>query len=255
MSTQSYFEQRIYGELGITEEQNTVPLLWPSIHDLTAWHDTQLFGEDENGNIKIIVYDIDKRIITYKPDPKEKEYYNRYKPFQIVRLKFPETYIDKEGKEQTRKYLLPKGAGTYPYFPISVCDKYARGEPIHTLVLTEGYLKAAKGALCGLDVVGLSSITHVKDKETQTMYDDVIKLIKKCDVKNIILLFDGDCRQISLKDFEAKRDLIRRPKIFFDMVCKCRELLSDLKRNIYFATIRSSELRNQPKGLDDLLIS
>jgi hypothetical protein len=110
----SYFEQRIYGELGITPEQNTVPLLWPAIHELKSWHDTKLFDEDENGNIKIIVFDIDKKVITYKPNLNEKEYYNRFKPFQIVRLKEPETYTDKEGREQTRKYILPKGAGTYP---------------------------------------------------------------------------------------------------------------------------------------------
>ncbi len=255
MSTQSYFEQRIYGELGLAPEQNTVPLLWPAIHEMTSWHDTQLFEEDEHGNIKIIVYDIDKRVITYKPNPNEKEYYNRYKAFYIVRFKEPETYKDKDGQEHTRKYVLPKGAGTYPYFPVSLCDKYASGEKIHTLVLTEGYLKAAKGALCGLDVVGLSSITHVKDKETQTMYGDILKLIRKCAVENIIVLFDGDCRQISVKDLEAKRDLLRRPKIFFNMACKCRELLADLKRNMFFATIRSSELENQPKGLDDLLVA
>ena len=49
----SYFEQRIYGELGITPEQNAVRLLWPAIHGLTSWHDNKLFDEDENGNIKI----------------------------------------------------------------------------------------------------------------------------------------------------------------------------------------------------------
>ena len=151
-TNKSYFEQRIYGELGITPEQNTVPLLYPAIHGLTSWHDAKLFEEDENGNIKNIVYDIDKKIITYKPNPKEKEYYNRYKPFQIVRLKTPETYTDKEGKVQTRKYILLKGAGTYPYFPYPLCEKYAKGEKIHTLVLTEGYLKAAKAAQCGIDI-------------------------------------------------------------------------------------------------------
>jgi hypothetical protein len=32
-------------------------------------------------------------------------------------------------------------------------------------------------------------------------------------------------------------------------------LLADHKKNMYFATIRSNELKNQPKGLDDLLLS
>ncbi len=252
---QTFFERRIYGELGMTPEQNTVKLQWPAIHELTSWYDTQLFSEDENGNIQIIVYDIEKRVITYKPNKNEKEYYNRYKPFQIVRLKEPEVYTDKEGKEQVRKYVLPKGAGTYPLFPYPLCQRFEKGEKIHTLVITEGYLKAVKGALCGIDVVGLSSITHIKDKDTQTMYGDILKLIWKCNVENIIILFDGDCRQISTKDLVAERDLIKRPKIFFNMVCKCRELLADQKKNMYFATIRSNELKSQPKGLDDLLIS
>ena len=78
----TYFDQRIYGELGITPEQNAVKLLFPAIHGLTSWHDAKLFDEDENGNIKIIVYDIDKKVITYKPNPNEKEYYNRYKHFE-----------------------------------------------------------------------------------------------------------------------------------------------------------------------------
>ncbi|MDR2907664.1 MAG: hypothetical protein LBU91_06720 [Bacteroidales bacterium] len=53
---------------------------------------TKLFDEDEHGNIKIIVYDIDKKVITYKENPNEKWYYERWKPFQIVRLKTPETF-------------------------------------------------------------------------------------------------------------------------------------------------------------------
>ena len=253
--TGAYFEQRIFGELGLAPEENTVKLQWPAIHGLTSWHDAQLFEEDENGNIRIIVFDIDRKVITYKPNPNEREYYDRRKPFQIIRLKTPEIYTDKEGKEQTRKYVLPKGAGTYPYFSFQLCEKYAKGEKIHTLVLTEGYFKAAKGAMCGMDVVGFSSITHIKDKDTQTMYADVLKLIWKCNVENIIILFDGDCREISIKDLEAGRDLIRRPKGFFNQIHKYRELLADQKKNMYFATIKSEELPDRPKGLDDLLIS
>ena len=109
--------------------------------------------------------------------------------------------------------------------------------------------------MCGIDIVGFSSITHNKDKDTKTMYGDVLKLLWKCNIENIIILFDGDCRQISTKDLEAGRDLIRRPKTFFGQICKCRELLADHKKNMYFATIRSSELPDQPKGLDDLLLS
>ena len=251
----SYFHHRIHHQLGITPAQNLVQLQFPAIHGLKSWRQTNLFEEDPNGNIKITVFDIEKNIITYKPNPNEKEYYDRQKPYQITRLQTPETYIDKEGKAQTRKYILPKGAGTYPYFPYQLCEKYANAQKIQTLILTEGYLKAAKGAQCGIDVIGFSSITHNKDKETQTMYADVLKILWKCNVENIIILFDGDCRQISTKDLQAGRDLIRRPKTFFTQICKCRELLADHKKNIYFATIKTEDLPNNPKGLDDLLLS
>ena len=87
------------------------------------------------------------------------------------------------------------------------------------------------------------------------MYGDVLKVIWKCNVENLIILFDGDCRQISTKDLEAGRDLIRRPKMFFGQICKCRELLADHRKNMYFATIKSDEIPDNPKGLDDLLIS
>jgi len=251
----SYFDQRIFGELGLTPEQITRPLQWPAIHDMKSWHDTKLFDQDKEGNILITVFDVDRNVVTYKPDQKEKEYYNRYKPYQITRYKTPKTFADKTGTVDTQKYHIPKGAGTHPYFPYILCEKYAKAEKINTLILTEGAFKATKGALCGLDMVGFSSITHNKDKETQTMYADVLKIIKKCDVENIIILFDGDCRQISTKDLEAKRELSRRPKGFFNQIIKCRELLKDLDKNIWFATIKSDELKNNPKGIDDLLIS
>lgn len=254
-STLSFFEKRIYGELGLTPEQNVVELYYPGIHDTWMKNETKLFEEDEAGNIVIKVYDIEKKVITYKANKHEKEYYNRLNVFQIIRLKEPEIFKDKEGREKSRKYILPSSAGTYPYFPISLCDKYARAEKIKTLTLTEGYLKAAKGSLCGIDIVGLSSITHIKEKPTQMMYEDILKLIKRCEVENVIILFDGDCRQISLKDLEEGKDLIRRPQIFFNMVCKCRELLTDLKKNLYFSTIKSDEIPGNPKGIDDLLIS
>ncbi len=65
------------------------------------------------------------------------------------------------------KYQMPKGQGSYPFFPPALVGKYDRKEKIQTLFLTEGYIKAFKGAMHGVDVVGVASITHLKNKENR----------------------------------------------------------------------------------------
>lgn len=170
---------------------------------------------------------------------------NREQTFYITRLKEPKDDI---------KYLMPKGAGTYPFFPPALVDKFEKEEEIKTLVLTEGYFKAFKASLHGWDIVGLSSITHYADKKTKLMHPDIINLIQTCKVKNVVMLYDGDCLNISLKALETGDDLAKRPHIFQNSMLKIRELLTDMDVSIYFAHVMSDNFPNKPKGLDDLLI-
>lgn len=254
----SYFETRIYDELGLTDAQNTIKL---KIEDLEAGTNPtvthKIFAEDAEGNIEITPYTIDRELFQYdhpNADPTKANINNsRRKVFKIVRLKTPEVFTDKKGNEKVRKYNLPKGAGTLPFIPPGLLKKFEKKEKIITLSLTEGYFKAMAGDINGLDIVGLSSIQHYKEKETQMMYSGVLRIIKVCKVKNVIILYDGDARNISNKDLAAGRDLRRRPHGFISSALKVRELLKDSNVDIYYAEINSRKLnKGNPKGLDDL---
>ncbi len=245
----SYFEARM-DLLGVTPKNNKVSL-WQ--YDAEKRKDVlsefDIFSRGEKG-IDILVYDLSRSLIQFKPDGSRWS-----KKFIVTRLEHPE--VDKNGKQ--KKYNIPKGGGTHPFFPPAVVEKYDKKVVIDTLVITEGYFKAFKGSLHGMDVVGLSSITHYKDAKSQTIHEDVIKLIVRCKVKNIVLLYDGDCRNISLQALQDGKDIYSRPAGFFNSAKNIRDLLKDYLKehqiDIYFSHIKSDEIEGEPKGLDDLLIT
>ena len=111
-------------------------------------------------------------------------------------------------------------------------------------------------SLYGMDVVGLGSITLFADSNTKELYPDIKKLINTCKVRKVVLLYDGDCLNISEKALEKKQDLAKRPKTFYNAVKNTRDLLVDFSKvRIEFAYIRSDNLFGNPKGLDDLLLA
>jgi len=89
------------------------------------------------------------------------------------------------------------------------------------------------------------------------MYTDIISLIKKCKVKNVIVLYDGDCFSISPKALDKEQDLHKRPSDFFNSCCAVRELLKfkDNPPDVYFGHVNSESVGGHPKGLDDIFIA
>ena len=262
MAKKTYFESRVYDELGITPEQNKITL-YNEWDEKRVKFDIEIFSPDENDNIRILPFSLDRMIFQYdhpNAKPTEKNINNnRQQTFYITRLKNPEEYTDKEGNVQHKKYNIPKGAGTHPFITPGIIEKFEKKKKIDTLVLTEGYFKAFKGYIHGLDIIGLSSITHYKSKETGTMYFDIIRVIKECKVKNIVILYDGDCLNISTKAIDKKNDLYTRPGTFLASATKIHELLkdylNDLNIALYFAHIDSENAPDNAKGLDDLLVA
>ena len=246
----SYLQTRVYDTLKITPEQNSVRVISKDQFDSDTFITMPIFSSDKDDNIDILVYTIERRLIFYdhpKADPTKKNIYNdREQTFKITRIKNP--------KENEPKYRIPKGVGTYPFFPPSLLEKYDKSEPINTLVMTEGYFKAFTGALHNWDIVGLSSITHYADKKTKQIHPDIAKIILQCKVKNVVMLYDGDCLNISTTAIEKVEDLAKRPNSFLSSMLKIRKLLSDYDVTIYFAHVRSENIKNSPKGLDDVLI-
>ena len=254
----SYFHQRITTDLRLSPALNKIKLKIDNLETgVPQSVEHKIFDEDEDGNIVMTPFDLDGFLIEYdnkSATPTRPNINNsRRKTFKVTRFKQPQTYTDpRTGKEEVKKYEFPKGAKTQPFITPGILHKYAKREKIQTLVLTEGYLKAAAGWLNGLDIIGLSSISHFKDAETQTMYTDILRVIDDCFVENVILLYDGDARNISTSDLQANRDIRKRPLHFIAMAIAARELLKDKKIDIYYAEINSANIAGNPKGLDDL---
>jgi len=250
----SYLHERVFKEMDITPEQQKIVVRVTSPENFMEREViSDIFTSDDNDNIKILVYTINRNIIEYDhvdSDPFHQNINNnRTRTFYLTR-KNPANL-----KPGENKYLIPKGAGTYPFFPPALIEKYEKRENIKTLILTEGYFKAFKASVHGFDVVGLSSITHYADSKVKTLYPDILKLILKCEVRNVIMLYDGDCFNISQKNLEEKTELTTRPNKFYQAMLKVRQLLSDLDVQVYFAHVKSEELKDNPKGLDDVLIA
>ncbi len=247
ITPQQYFNDRME-LLGVTDDINKIALL--QVNTNTQPHTTELvehsiFSAGTNG-IDILCYTLTREKINFAKEG------SRWKNqvYKITRLVEPK--IKKDGS--TQKYDMPKGVAVVPFFPPQLVAKFDAKETIETLVLTEGYFKAFKAAMCNIDCVGLPSITCLKDKETGELHPEIKTLVQVCKVQRIIWLTDGDCRNITTKDINESNDLYRRPHQFFRSVASFYDLTSKLDINRYFVHIQSDNLEGEPKGLDDLLI-
>jgi hypothetical protein len=252
--TTTYFEKRMQ-ELGITEEMNQITI-WQNKDNKNQLVPVPIFRPHEKG-IEIITYSIDHRTIRI-----EKEGSRWKKDWSIIRHEKPI-----QTKNGEAKYTMPKGQGSYPFFPPNLVKKYDDKQSIDVLYLTEGYFKAFKGDMHGIDIVGLPSITHMKDKDKGTLHGDILELMNVCDVKRMVWLTDGDCLDIATQlqeEYTKKdKDLYKRPANFFSSIIEFKRLLEDHPCDKYFAHIDIDNIRtehkdvtrDQVKGLDDVLVS
>jgi hypothetical protein len=253
----SFFHQRL-DPLGVTDENNKIKLWQNDINNKDSHEDilvdVPVFRELPEG-IEIAVYTLDRLQITYSREGTKAK-----KKFSIIRLEKPIVRANGD----LMKYKLPKGAGTHPFFPPALVDKYDRKEPIETLYMVEGYFKAWKACMHGCDIIGLSSITHMKDTETGKLHSDIVKLINTCGVKKVVWLTDGDAIDITQKELKEGLDLSKRPRGFFASVSTFKTLFDDYEDlEKWFFHIDTDNillnnkniLREDVKGIDDLLIT
>jgi len=255
--------------LGITPEINKIGLLkYDADKKENILEEVPVFSETEEG-IKIIVYSLDRTRITYsnkeshitESGHEKQTGGSRFKKeFYITRYNVPK--LDKQGREM--KYHIPKGAGTYPFFPPQLIEKFENKTPMKTVFITEGYFKAFKAAMHGVDIIGLSSITHMKDKATGALHEDIVTLIKSGLVERFVWLTDGDCLDITSKEITEEKDLRTRPFGFYNSITTFKTLLSDYEKiESWFMHINTDVIvqdnrgitRDQVKGLDDLLVT
>jgi len=210
--------------------------------------ESSIFSEDKNGNIEIAYYDIDSQLIVYYNDNKTPQ--PRF--YKTVRLANP----NGDGK-----YRMPKGQGTFPWLHPFFLDAFREKKQIPTIVLTEGVFKAWEATERGIPTIGLSSITHYSD-HSGNLYRDLVRLVDECQVENVVILWDGDCLDISEKALAVREELTKRPAGFYNSANKMRKLLLETAYpnrekapNVWFYHVISASMPNEPKGLDDLLIA
>lgn len=249
----SFFSERM-ALLGVTPEKNVMRVFNPHAEaPMSKSQEVEIFSEDKDGNIRIQYWDIEGKLFNYlgMGDGKMSHLNARELTYHTTRLQIP---------DGDRKYRMPKGQGSKPWFAPELVRKYKEKERIKTLYLTEGVFKAWKGNDLGLDVVGLSSITHYKDRETNSLHTDIVRLIQTCGVEQVVILWDGDCLHISERALEIKTDLCKRPVGFYSSAKAIQEILQKIPLaaeqtiSIYFMHPNSDDLVGHPKGLDDLLI-
>jgi len=241
-----YYNQRVNLELGL-KNSDIITKLKGANGELI---EKPIIFPDDKDNICIRVCNIEREIVQIdhpKATPDKPNIYNERKQEYIVkRLKNPIKSID--GDEL--RYLMPKNHGTHPLPSPKLIEKYEAGKKIKTLVMTEGYLKMFSLVKNDVDVFGLSSITHYRSKETNTLHPDIIKVIQTCSVENVIMLYDADCFDISEKALEQGKDLQKRPLAFYSSAKNIHKLLEDLNVRFFFAYVNG--IVNSPKGIDDL---
>lgn len=246
MEVHEYYITRLK-ELGVTEKDCKTVLNYEVGNDCTEKTGEYQFIREGDKGIDIYFFDLHGNIIYF--DDKAKEYNRQCKTtnteYKITRLAEPNGDM---------KYKFPSGVGeTFPWIPPALVKKYKKREVIRTLYLTEGAFKAFKASLHGLDIVGLTSITHYKAKDGM-IYKDIIRLIQDCKVENVVMLYDADCLNISHKDLVAGEDISRRPNTFYNSMVSIYNLLLEFDVNIFFAHILN-DIEGNPKGLDDLYVA
>lgn len=246
MEVHEYYITRLK-ELGVTEKDCKTVLNYEVGNDCTEKTGEYQFIREGNKGIDIYFFDLHGNLIYF--DDKAKEYNRQCKTtnteYKITRLAEPNGDM---------KYKFPTGVGeTFPWIPPELVKKYKKREVIRTLYLTEGAFKAFKASIHGLDIVGLTSITHYKGSNGM-MYKDVIRIIQDCKVENVVMLYDADCLNISKKDLVAGEDISRRPNTFYNSMVSIYNLLLEFDVNIFFAHILN-DIEGNPKGLDDLYVS
>lgn len=243
VSEKSYFESRME-ELGITPQDYQISLL--SNEDSTVSKIKDIFSRDSQNNIQILFPNLDGGVYTYATGNKN----TPDKTFYRTRLKSPVGDM---------KYKQPSGSGIIPFFPPRLLEKYNNKTEIPILYLVEGEFKAFKGSLHGLDIIGITGKDmFVAEKGSKELHPDIVRVVKQCKVKMILLLLDADTRIIK---WEQDKELTERPYSFLNTVQKftgaCELLINQeetsLKR-IYFSHIKP-EFIKKGKGLDDLLVS
>lgn len=250
------FCKRMLTESGLTREDVTASIYTNDDQNTFIQRPTFIPGTldrdgliDETGDDAVILYyDLEGKPVTYVQEQGKKRV---EKPYYRVRYQFPERNLDKN--KRAVKYRSPMGAPTFIYYPEKIRSAYRSGAVIETLYIQEGEKKAEKACKHGINSVAVSGIQNIGYKGT--LPEDLIKLIERCQTKDVIFMLDADCYDLT-KNITVDDPVERRPKNFFYAVRNYKDYFQKLKNHgiyvqLYFGHIRKD--KTEDKGTDDIL--
>jgi len=242
INTKEYFNARM-NELGLKEEDYKIELFDKEKQRCSM----PVFSANKNGDIEILQYGLKRECHLYEVKTTSTGTLFEY---CVQKRMNPNYAVFCEGK-----YDFKEGKNT-PFWHKSLVEAFENGTEIETLTITEGQFKAFKASHDGLPTVGLTSISHFRDKKFNSLHPEIIEFIHKCNVKKVVILWDGDCKQISSKHLESETELTKRPNDFYGYARSIKKLLQKIfapkRLEIYFATIKTEDINTNPKGIDDL---
>lgn len=174
------------------------------------------------------------------------------RPYIRIRYSIPENHTDGSGRPV--KYRSPKGSGVRFYIPQIIRDAFKESLPIDTLVIQEGEKKAEKACKHGVMSLGIQGIYNIGN-EQEGLIQDLQYIVKKCQVKNVVLLFDSDWDHLH-RDINPGDDLDQRPNQFAKAAIKFKTYVETLHSrgdfvDVWFGHINENKFGE--KGIDDLL--
>lgn len=246
-----YINDRL-SELGIDEKANQIKLKGGVDIDPNKAVVQKVFMANKFGDIEILQYRLNREVLTFKPKGGENSSLSNREQYHYQTRLHP-----LHAHMCVGKYDF-SNAKNIPFWHKSLIENYENLDKVETLTITEGQIKAFKASLDGVPTTGLTSISHFRNRDTGTIHTEICEFIRTCEVQKLVILWDGDCRNISSTTLSEGGDLTKRPKNFYFFASKIRDLLQEFfparRLKIYFASIKSDELKNSPKGIDDLLI-
>ena len=223
----SYFEDRLK-QLHITDKNNVYKTRDAEGRSINF----HFFTETDKGDISINYISIDGAVEEYETENR------KIRRFSRIRLQNPKGDM---------KYKQPEGTETLPFVTPEILKTYKKGEKVATLYIVEGEFKAFAMSNFGLPTFGIGGIHNFKDKKKDNIHPYILEYCRKCQVNNIVLLFDADCLKVEWKE---DKELTTRLKSFYSALNTFNEYLKPHNITLYFSHIIAD---SEDKGIDDVL--
>ena len=204
---------------------------------------SQLFCGDAKGNMKIYYPSLDGYL---EQSNKKGSMLDTYR----TRLANP---FIKDGEPV--KYIMD--GHNVIFYPPQLIAAFKAGTEIETLIVTEGEKKAFVAAKNGFDCVGISGIwnfcskANLEEGKQDELMPSLKEFIKKCSVKNVVLLHDSDALDISKNTNKSATDRVFN---FYQSTKRFAELIFQEGVKFYYSYINPHINGKAEKlGLDDLI--